>query len=279
LNDLSVDTNISATSGIIGTNAAPSGAGGTVNLSSANGRINVGTSGAATVIQVSSNDPVGQANRRSSARGGNINISSGAPAITAINISSSAQLLALLDAAGAPGPGGKILVTATGSTSGINVQGTLRADGGAVDVQQTNSGVITISGATLRGDIVKVAALGADGALFIGKSTISADTILKLYAPGSAGLIEFTDNVSLSGASVKTIAADTVTIDAGKVVTVSGPAVDVFVNFTNGGVTPKANYSASSGGNGSTTGMFSGTGAKNPLPLSSAPLLGPRGGP
>lgn len=273
LNALSVNSNISATSGLIGSNAEPSGAGGTVNLTSNNAQVSVAPS---TAITVSSSDPVGQVNRRSSSRGGNINISSAASAITAINISSSAQLLALLDAT-APGPGGKVIVTATGSTSGINVQGTLQADRGAVDVRQTNSGSVVLNGATLRGDIIKVAALGANGSLFIGKSVISADTILKLYANGSAGLIEFTDNVTLSGASVKTIAADTVTIDNGKVVNVSGPAADIFVNFN--GPVPKANYAAGSGGNGNTTGSFSGSGAKVPQPLINAPPLGARGGP
>ena len=276
VNNLSVDTNISATSGIIGSFDQPSGAGGNVTLSSAKGQVSVGASGAATVIKVSSGDATGLSNRRSSTSGGSISVSSAAPAITAINISSSAQLLSLLDAAAPPGPGGKIIISATGSTSGVNVQGTLQADHGAVDVRQTNSGVVTVNGATLRGDIVKVAALGANGTLFIGKSVISADTILKLYANGSNGLIDFTDNVTLNGTSVKTIAADTVTIDNGKVVTVNGPPADVFVNFN--GMVPKANYTGS-GGNGSTTGSFSPNGAKNPQPLGNAPPLGAVGGP
>lgn len=276
VNNLSVDTNISATSGIIGSLDPPSGNGGNVTLSSANGLVSVGASGAATAIKVSSGDASGQSNRRSSANGGTIKISSAAPAITAINISSSAQLLSLLDAVAPPGPGGKIIISATGSTSSVNVQGTLQADHGAVDVRQTNGGSVTVNAATLRGDIVKVAALGTNGSLFIGKSVISADTILKLYATGSAGLIEFTDNVTLNGASAKTIAADTVTIDNGKVVTVNGQPADVFVNFN--GMVPKANYTGS-GGNGSTTGSFSPNGAKIPQPLGNAPPLGAVGGP
>ena len=45
---------------------------------------------------------------------------------------------------------------------------------------------------------------------------------------------------------------------------------------TNG--VPNANYSSSSGGNGSTTGQFTGSGANRPQPLANAPPLDPSGG-
>jgi hypothetical protein len=74
--------------------------------------------------------------------------------------------------------------------------------------------------------------------------------------------VNFTDNVTLSGNSVKTIAADAVTIFNGKVVTISGTVpANVFTN--------NANYSGS-GGNGSTSGTFGGRGATT-QPLSNAP--------
>ncbi|MBA3608835.1 MAG: hypothetical protein H0W43_10075, partial [Chthoniobacterales bacterium] len=99
---------------------------------------------------------------------------------------------------------------------------------------------------------------------------LSADTTLKLYAPGSNGLIEFISNVTLGGNSAKIIAAETVTIFDGVVVTIGGqlPA-DVYTGFE-GGEVPKANYTGF-GGNGSTTGTFAGAGANNPQPIEDAP--------
>ena len=91
-----LNTTISATTGIIGTNAEPAvfgGNGGTVNLS-AGGELDIKNS----TIQVSSSDPAGTANRRSSATGGNITVSnSGTVTSTAISIDSTSQLLALLE--------------------------------------------------------------------------------------------------------------------------------------------------------------------------------------
>ena len=54
---------------------------------------------------------------------------------TAISVSSSAQLLALLNNA-APGPGGKIKLVAAGGN--INVNGMVQADRGSVEI--TNNG-------------------------------------------------------------------------------------------------------------------------------------------
>ena len=87
--------------------------------------------------------------------------------------------------------------------------------------------------------------------------------MISLYAPGSNGTVDFTNNVTLSGTSVKQIAANTVIINNGKIVTVLGPsAVNVYTN--------NANYSGY-GGNGFTSGTFAGKGANTPQPLSAAP--------
>ncbi len=84
--------------------------------------------------------------------------------------------------------------------------------------------------------------------LNIGGGTISADTLIKLYAGGSNGTVDFVDNVTLSGTSAKIIAANTVIINNGKIVTILGPtAADVFTNH--------ANYTGF-GGNNTTTGTF-----------------------
>ena len=109
--------------------------------------------------------------------------------------------------------------------------------------------------------------------LNVGGGALSADTTLKLYAPGSNGQLNFVSNVTLGGNGAKILAANAVTIFNNIVVTIGGPnPVDVFVNFV-GGV-PNANYTGF-GGNNSTTGTFAGAGANNPQPLINAPPFGP----
>jgi hypothetical protein len=252
-------------------------------------------------IEVSSDDPApaGTPNptpsRRRSAQGGNIAIRSGRAGTAnaravAVDIRDSGQLNALLAAAPTPGAGGQIVIRATGANSDINVNGKVRATGGTVDIRHTGTaGHInvgrppapvngTVSGMEIRGDVVKVAALGDNGVLRVGGGAISADSILQLYAPASNGSVQFIANVSLSGNSTKSIAGNSVTIFNGVQVNVSGPAANVYVNSNAQGV-PNANYSGF-GGNGSTTGTFTGSGATPPQPLSNAPPIGaaPGGG-
>jgi hypothetical protein len=202
----------------------------------------------------------------------------------AIEVGNSGQLLALLDAS-APGPGGKIVISATGANSDVKVRGRVRADRGLVDIRHTGSGGnVTLDGALgtgphgpntldVHGDVVKVAALGDNGVLKIGNGTISADTTLQLYATGFNGEVRFVGNAILSGNSVKSIAGNAVTINNGIFVFVGGPAASVYVNSNGQGI-PNANYTGF-GGNGNTTGTFTGSGANSPQPLSQAPPLGP----
>jgi acrosin len=269
------DGNIIATSGILATGGANTiGDGGTVNVTTS-GAINV-----SSAIQTSSDDVEGTSLRRS-AKGGNINLTSNKATGVAINVTNSAQLLALLDAA-APGPGGTITIVATGASSTANVQGTIEADRGTVDIHHNgDSGVVNISGvggtnsAFIRGDIVKIGALGNNGILTIGQGTLSADSMLQLYANGSNGQILFVDNVTIGGGSATIIAGNTVTINNTKTVTVTGTKADVYTGFN--GEVPNANYTGS-GGNGSTSGMFGGLGANNPQPISNAPPFKPTHG-
>ncbi len=246
--DVTINAPITATTGsnLLGTG----GNGGTVNVTS-DGTVTVNST-----IKVSDNTLL-----HSSRSGGNIAINSNKTAGTAINVSSSAQLLALLNAA-APGPGGSIKFTSAGGD--VNINGaTMQADRGTVDVRNNGgSGIVNVSNATLNASTVKVGALGNNGTLNVGGGTISADTLIKLYAGGSNGSVNFTNNVTLSGNSVKIIAGDAVTIFNGRTVTVLGntPA-SVFTN--------NPNYTGF-GGNGSTTGTFAGQGAVT-APLSGAP--------
>lgn len=248
-NNLTVNAPISATTGQNSNNGLTGGNGGTVNLTGQN------TVTVNNTIQVSSND----GNRRISAGGGNINVTSTATGGTAISVSSSAQLLALLNAA-APGSGGTIKFISAGGN--INMSGTAQADRGTIEMTNNGNGAVALTNAALAADTVKVGALGSSGTLNIGGGSISADSVIKLYAGGSNGTVDFTDNVTLSGNSAKTIAANTVTINNGVVVTILGPAAaSVYTN------TP--NYTGF-GGNASTTGTFAGQGA-NTHPFSGAP--------
>jgi hypothetical protein len=114
---------------------------------------------------------------------------------------------------------------------------------------------------------LKAGVFGANGVLNIGGGSLSADTTLKLYAPGSNGQLNFVSNVTLGGNSAKILAANSVTIFNNVVVTIGGKApADVYTN--------NANYSEKWGGNGTTTGTFAGAGANRPRPLSDAPPFG-----
>lgn len=250
---LTVNAPISATTGLNSKNGNDGGNGGTVNLTSSN------TISLNSTIEVSSN---GVSNpRRRSASGGHINVKSTGNG--AINVSSSAQLLALLNAS-APGPGGSIKFTSAGGT--INMNGLAQADRGTIEITNNGGGgpggQVNLTNATLLADTIKVGALAPNGTLNIGGGSISADTLLKLYAGGSNGTIDFTNNVTLGGNGAKYIAANTVIINNGVVVTVLGPsAADVFTN------NPK--YTGF-GGNGFTTGTFAGKGAVT-HPFNAAP--------
>jgi hypothetical protein len=229
-------------------------------------------------IEVSSAQPrASAAPRRLSKSGGNLALRSDKPSGIAINISNSAQLLALLDAA-APGPGGKVTILATGASSSANVNGQLVADRGTIDIRHTGlGGQINVGGPNpgdtvdAHADVIKVAALGNNGVLTIGNGTLSADTMLQLYSPSAnGGTVNFVGNVTLGGSGTKIIAGNTVNIFNGVTVIIGGPnRANVFTN--------NPNYSTLSGGNGFHTGIFGGIGANNPQPLSQAPPIGPGG--
>ena len=139
--------------------------------------------------------------------------------------------------------------------------------------RSTADGTITFNNASAHADVLKAGVFGTNGVLNVGGGALSADTTLKLYAPGSNGQLNFVSNVTLGGNGAKILAANSVTIFNNIVVTIGGPnPVDVFVNFV-GGV-PNANYTGF-GGNNSTTGTFAGAGANNPQPLINAPPFGP----
>ncbi len=264
------DGDISVTTGAFPT-ATPGtlGAGGTVNLTTS-ASIEVDST-----IEVSSDVQEGSPVRRS-ASGGNISLTSTkATAGAAIVLASSGQLLSLLDSA-APGPGGQIALLASGAGgNSIDLDGSIQADRGLIDIRHTgDSGLVNLSDASgsnfafIHGDVVKVGALGSNGVLSIGQGFISADDTLKLYGASADGEVRFVDDVTIGGQNLTIIAANTVTINDGRTVTVNGATADVYADFN--GQTFNANYTGF-GGNGSTTGTFAGAGANNPQPIENAP--------
>jgi hypothetical protein len=199
---------------------------------------------------------------KASAKAGNITLDSQLASGTAISVDNSGQLLALLQNA-QPGTGGIVKLSAVGGLISVN-GGTIRADGGTIDIRNTGgAGNINLTNATLSGDTVKAGAFGSNGALSIGGgSTISADTLLKLYATGSNGAVRFTSDLSLNGNSAKLIAGKTVQIDNMHTVTIGGgQQATVYSDIPN--------YTGS-GGNGTSSGQFGGAGAQT-KPFSQAP--------
>jgi hypothetical protein len=152
---------------------------------------------------------------------------------------------------------------------GLEGSAAINVNGGSWDVGGTflglisDDGTITLSNAAIHADVVKAGAFGSNGTLRIGGGSISANTLLHLYAPGSNGTIDFVSNVTLNNSSAAAvIAANTVTIENGVVVTIAGATpANVFANVPN--------YTGS-GGNGSTLGIFGGAGATT-QPLAQAP--------
>ena len=157
--------------------------------------------------------------------------------------------------------------------AGININGGNYNVGGTFLSYIDGNGTITFNNASAHADVLKAGVFGANGVLNIGGGTLSADSTLKLYAPGSNGQLNFISNVTLGGNSLKILAANSITIFNNVVVTIGGskPA-DVYTGFTD--EIPNANYTGF-GGNKSTTGTFAGAGANDPQPLTNAPPFGP----
>jgi len=157
----------------------------------------------------------------------------------------------------------QILGSDGATSAAINFNGGNYNIGGTFLGYIDGSGTFTFNNAAIAADSVKVGVFGNNGTLRIGGGSISANTLLHLYAPGSNGTIDFVSNVTLNNSlAAAVIAANTVTIENGVVVTISvrTPA-NVFASVPN--------YTGS-GGNGSTLGTFGGAGATT-QPLSQAP--------
>jgi hypothetical protein len=190
----------------------------------------------------------------------------------------------------ANGPGATVILN-TGTTGGTitvasdstgdpvlttaNFDGTVSA--GSVVSFTTGSSAATLpssinlTDASITADMLKIQALGTAGQITIGGSSVlTGNSQLELYAGNltshTGGLIDFVANTTLTSNVAGTLAAATITIANGVDVTVNSPsALNIYGN--------NLNYS-SAGGNSTTTGTFTGTGAPtvaSTAPFSSAP--------
>ncbi len=153
------------------------------------------------------------------------------------------------------------------ASAAINFNGGSYNAGGTFLSYIDGNGTMTFNNASAHADVLKAGVFGPNGVLNVGGGTLSGDTTLKLYAPGSNGMINFVSNVTLDSNSSVIIAANTVTINNGVVVTITGDdgiRASVFTNVPN--------YTGS-GGNGTTSGTFAGNLA-NTQPLGQAPPFG-----
>jgi len=160
----------------------------------------------------------------------------------------------------------EILGSDGAKAAAININGGNYSVGGTFLGSIDGNGTFTLNNATIAADTLKVGVFGTNGTLRIGGGAFSANTILHLYAPASNGMIDFVGNTTLnSSGTAAVIAANTVTIENGVVVTIGGStAANVFANIPN--------YSGRNGGNNSTTGTFAGAGATT-QPLGGQPPL------
>jgi hypothetical protein len=243
---ITVNSPIEATTGLQ-PDIAPGGGGGTVNLSSATDTVTIGSR-----IQVSSADPPSGGPRRTSADGGVISVTSAKSTGVAINITSSGQLLSLLENAPV-NKAGKVTILATGTSSQINISGpvpaptpSIAASKGTVEVRHTGTnGQITLTDVWMSADVLKIGALGSDGKLTLsGGTRLDGDSQVLLYAGSSNGTISVLGTVRVN--SLHTfLRATAITVDAtGRLIVTSpaGGSLDIFANIRNwgssGGVGP-----------------------------------------
>jgi hypothetical protein len=198
-------------------------------------------------------------------QGGIVNLTTSGAGITVDNSSikvSGAQSAVNFNTGAA---GGSIALTGGTVVSTVDSRGNV-APGSAISLNTQNASApqlssINLTNASLTADVLKIQALGTNGQITIGGGTISGNSQLELYAGDigshTTGLIEFVANTTLSSNVAAVLAANTVKIDGGAQVDVTGPAINVYTN--------NADYNTGNFGN------FTGNGVASTAPFSSAP--------
>ncbi len=136
-----------------------------------------------------------------------------------IVIEDSSQLQALTD-----------IVMQGSSTATLNITGsTIKSATGQILLDQFSA--ITIESSQLMASVLKARVISPNGVLMISNSTLNAGSLLRLYAEGSNGTVEFVGNVTLKGNTID-IAGNTVQVDANGHVT-TGQNTTVYANTHN----------------------------------------------
>jgi len=219
------------------------------------GRIGSSATISVTAANVTASSLLAQIDNTGGSIGGNATINMDVSGNTSVTTDATVQIL------GSDGAG-SAAINFNGGSYAVGSPGS----GGTFLANIDGNGTITFNNASVHADVIKAGVFGANGVLNIGGGVLTADSILKLYAPGSNGQLNFVANVTLDGISTKILAANAITIFNGVMVTI-GDDISATV-YTN-----HPNYSGF-GGNGSTTGTFGGVGARTPLPLSQVPPFG-----
>ena len=121
-------------------------------------------------------------------------------------------------------------------SAAININGGSYDVGGTFLTYIDGNGTITFNNASAHADVLKAGVFGANGVLNIGGGMLSADTTLKLYAPGSNGSLNFISNVTLKQRhSQRFWRQIPITISTVVLVTIAGTggAANVYTNNAN----------------------------------------------
>ena len=195
--------------------------------------------------------------------GGSIGANTEGSAMININVSNSATVtndatVAIYGSDGAVGG------------AGININGGNYNVGGTFLSYIDGNGTITFNNASAHADVLKAGVFGTNGVLNIGGGTLSADSTLKLYAPGSNGQLNFVSNVTLGGNSAK---------DSGRQFDHHFQQCRSHHRWLKAGgclhrISPtkfQTPIIPASAATSSTTGTFGGAGANDPQPIDKAP--------
>ena len=114
-----------------------------------------------------------------------------------------------------------------GGTAALEVvNSTVRAPNGEILIDQFDR--IQMESAALMASVIRARVVSPSGVLQISNSTLAAGKLLRLYAEGSSGMVEFDGAVNLSGNKID-IAGNTVRVKQTGMVT-TGPNTTVYAN-------------------------------------------------
>ncbi len=259
---LTVDGAVRSAQGLQATAAGDIGVGANAGLVSSNGQVYLqstagaldfngsATAQAQAVLQASGNVTTGRGSNLAS-NGGNAYLYSTAGTVTN-NGTVTAAGTVYLEGQGIVQNG---TLTGTGGLSFLS-NADLTESGTATTAASATVqafGALNVNNAVLSADLLKLQTFGNNGVLVIGGSSVlTGNTQLNLFASGNGGRIEFAGNTTLNSNVAAVLTASVIRIDNNVTVTINGPTALLYTNtlqFTG------------SGGDGSTSGAFGGSGA------------------